>query len=215
MYDALELHGILPIKNLRSYRFSNGMECSIFPRNIGPGIARLEFDAALTYSPRSLTRKIDFPSLRVLKLPRSRLYDGADPLKGSGDASAPLFFRPSPRTLGNLEVFHSGGIIRLPHDMLEMVLASTALRELELNTFNMEVSVSQCIRSMHIKPSFQLQRLSICGDITQYTEILREIDATSLRDIQLDHRGPRMVLLQGLESLFQTIGERCSPSALR
>jgi len=68
---------------------------------------------------------------------------------------------------------------------------------------------------MRIKPSFQPQRLVTWGEITEYTEILRQIDATSLREIKLSYRGTGVLFLQEIEALFQTIRGRCSPSALR
>lgn len=67
IYDALELHGILPIINLRSYRLIDRMECSAFPRIIGPNVTCLHFRAPCSSdSLRSLNTY--FPSLHVLKL---------------------------------------------------------------------------------------------------------------------------------------------------
>jgi len=45
--------------------------------------------------------------------------------------------------------------------------------------------------------------------------MLRHIDATSLREIKLEYTGPGALFLQEIGALFQTIRERCSPSALR
>ena len=53
------------------------------------------------------------------------------------------------------------------------------------------------------------------GEITEYTEMLREIDATSLRGIRLSYFGPGALFIQEIEDLFRTIRERCSPSVLR
>ena len=75
---ALELHRILPIKNLRSCQFIDRMEYSVFPRTIGPDV-RLEFNAWLTDFPRPLM--VYFPSLRVLKFHGSIFSKGPTTLK--------------------------------------------------------------------------------------------------------------------------------------
>ena len=149
IYDALEHHGILPIKQLQSYRCVDPMKCSVFPRTIGPDIVRLELKAFLTDYTR--IHIIPLPSLRVLILDIPHTFSQVG-------ASGTISFRPAPGTLANLEVFHCSKQIDLPNEVLQMVLSSSALRDLELASSE---DVALCIRTMPTKPAFQLHRLAI------------------------------------------------------